>query len=153
MPGLMPWATLVLGTLVLGFIWTLHYHQYDRARDDALAANASEHLNLATILAENFRQVTDRALVMVGQVRAGLEEEDGQWRLARLLASDPLSIAWACTTPRGARCSPATGGRSRCPGRRWPSCAGTASASASAPTCRPATARRRAPRPPGGCRC
>lgn len=90
MPGLMPWATLVLGTLILGFIWTLHYHQYDRARDDALATKAAEHLNLATILAENFRQITDRAQTMAGQAIAGLEEPDGPWRLARVLASDPL---------------------------------------------------------------
>ncbi|HTN30153.1 MAG TPA: cache domain-containing protein, partial [Pseudomonas sp.] len=86
----MPWATLVLGTLILGFIWTLHYHQYDRARDDVLATNAAEHLNLATILAENFRQITDRAQAVVGQIVGGLDEADGQWRLTRWLASDPL---------------------------------------------------------------
>ena len=90
MPGLMPWGTLVLGTLILVFIWTLHHHQYDRARDDVLATNAAEHLNLATILAENFRQITDRAQAVVGQAVAGLDEPDGPWKLARWLASDPL---------------------------------------------------------------
>lgn len=90
MPGLMPWATLVLGTLILGFIWTLHHHQYDRARDDVLATNASEHLNLATILAENFRQITDRAQAVVGQLVSALDEPDGAWKMVRMLASDPI---------------------------------------------------------------
>lgn len=99
--GLMPWGTLVLGSLILAFIWTLHYHQYDRARDDALATSAAEHLNLATILAENFRQIAERVQVMADQLLDALDAPEGAGQLARLLAADPLLAGLALHDGQG----------------------------------------------------
>src|SRR5690606_28270903 len=99
--GLMPWGTLVLGSLILVFIRTLHYHHHDRARDDALATRAAEHLNLATILAENFRQIAERVQVMADQLLGALDAPEGAGQLVRLLAADPLLAGLALHDGQG----------------------------------------------------
>lgn len=46
---------------MLIFLWVLHFQQKAGAHQEALAAKATEHLNLATMTAENLRQLVDRA--------------------------------------------------------------------------------------------
>ncbi|MGJ7550844.1 putative bifunctional diguanylate cyclase/phosphodiesterase [Pseudomonas alloputida] len=82
---------LMLCAATLTFLWGLHVTQKAASRQDALAAKAAEHLNLASIVAESLRQLVDRAQA-VGRVT----QDDmktlrrGSLSLARLLAEDPV---------------------------------------------------------------
>ncbi|MER8124614.1 hypothetical protein ABS198_20250, partial [Acinetobacter baumannii] len=61
------------------------------ARQDALSAKAAEHLNLASVVAENLRQLVDRAQAVgrVTQEDMKVLRQDNL-SLARLLAEDPV---------------------------------------------------------------
>nr|WP_189665403.1 EAL domain-containing protein [Pseudomonas oryzicola] len=80
---------LCAATLV--FLWGLHLSQRITARQDALAAKAIEHLNLASLVGESLRQLVDRAQA-VGRVAQDdmTRLRQGNVILARLLAADPL---------------------------------------------------------------
>ena len=51
---------LLLCAATLAFLWGLHISQKASAGQDALAAKAAEHLNLASIIGQNLRQALDR---------------------------------------------------------------------------------------------
>jgi diguanylate cyclase (GGDEF)-like protein len=81
--------TLCAATLV--FLWALYFQQKATSRHEALAAKAAEHLNLATIAAENLRQLVDRAQT-IGRVTRSDMQDLGQRHqgLVRMLAEDPV---------------------------------------------------------------
>jgi diguanylate cyclase (GGDEF)-like protein len=81
--------TLCAGTLL--FLWALYFQQKATSHNEALAAKSAEHLNLATIAAENLRQLVDRAQA-IGRVTRGDMEDLGQRHrgLVHMLAEDPV---------------------------------------------------------------
>jgi diguanylate cyclase (GGDEF)-like protein len=81
--------TLCAATLV--FLWALYFQQKATSHHEALAAKSAEHLNLATIAAENLRQLVDRAQA-IGRVTRGDMDDLGQRHrgLVRMLAEDPV---------------------------------------------------------------
>lgn len=80
---------LCVATLI--FLWGLFLQQKATSRHDALAAKATEHLNLATIAAENLRQLVDRAQAIGKVARADIEDRKREnWGLVRMLAEDPV---------------------------------------------------------------
>lgn len=81
--------TLCMATLV--FLWGLHVQQEATSRKEALEAKAAEHLNLASITAENLRQLVDRAQVIgrITQGEVGGLSLDGR-SMIRMLAEDPV---------------------------------------------------------------
>ncbi|MFJ3485964.1 putative bifunctional diguanylate cyclase/phosphodiesterase [Pseudomonas sp. NPDC090202] len=81
--------TLCAATLV--FLWALYFQQKATSRHEALTAKAAEHLNLATIAAENLRQLVDRAQA-IGRVTRGDMQDLGlrHQGLVRMLAEDPV---------------------------------------------------------------
>lgn len=82
---------LVLCAATLIFLWGLFLQQKATSRQDALNAKAIEHLNLATIAAENLRQLVDRAQAIGKVARADIEEQERRnWGLVRMLADDPV---------------------------------------------------------------
>ena len=82
---------LMLCAATLTFLWGLYVTQKAASRQDALAAKAAEHLNLASIVAESLRQLVDRAQA-VGRVTQDdmKTPREGNLGLARLLAEDPV---------------------------------------------------------------
>lgn len=89
--GFIQAVLLMLGVLVIGFIWTLHFHHQALSRAEAVESKAEEHLNLAIIVAENLRQLIDRAKA-IGRV-IGTEGDvtpSERWSLSRVLAEDPV---------------------------------------------------------------
>jgi diguanylate cyclase (GGDEF)-like protein len=81
--------TLCAATLV--FLWALYAQQKATSLNDALAAKSAEHLNLATIAAENLRQLVDRAQAIGRVTRSDLEGlGQSQLGLVRMLAEDPV---------------------------------------------------------------
>lgn len=89
--GLLPLLLLMLCVVTLAFLWGLHFSQKAASRQDALSAKAAEHLNLASIVGENLRQLVDRAQA-VGRVTQDdmLRLRQGNLSLARVLAEDPV---------------------------------------------------------------
>ncbi|WP_397453773.1 putative bifunctional diguanylate cyclase/phosphodiesterase [Pseudomonas sp. NA-150] len=85
------WLLVLLCTAMLIFLWGLFIQQKATSRHGALAAKTAEHLNLATIAAENLRQLVDRAQA-IGKVAGGdLEQmQDRHLGLVRMLAEDPV---------------------------------------------------------------
>lgn len=84
---------LLLGlcATTLVFLWGLYFQQKAASQDEAFAAKAAEHLNLASIIAENLRQLVDRAQA-IGTVtqneNGGLKPEHRN--MVRMLAEDPV---------------------------------------------------------------
>ena len=76
---------------MLALLWGLFWQQKAMARHEALQAKASEHLNLASIVAENLRQLVDRAQAIgrVTQSNAQSRRQSHQG-LVRMLAEDPV---------------------------------------------------------------
>ncbi len=76
---------------MLALLWGLYVQQKATSRHEALAAKASEHLNLASIVAENLRQLADRAQA-IGRVTQGNAQSRRQSHqgLVRMLAEDPV---------------------------------------------------------------
>ncbi|BDM22964.1 EAL domain-containing protein [Pseudomonas sp. LRP2-20] len=82
---------LMLCAATLTFLWGLHFSQKAAARQAALAAKAAEHLNLASIVAENLRQLVDRAQAVGRVTQDDMKTlRQGNLSLARLLAEDPV---------------------------------------------------------------
>ena len=82
---------LILCAATLTFLWGLHVAQKAAARQDALAAKAAEHLNLASIVAESLRQLVDRAQAIGRVTQDDMKTlRQGSLSLARLLADDPV---------------------------------------------------------------
>ena len=88
---LVQYAVIVLGTLYVLFLWLMFYYHNDRTHDERLKAEAAEHLNLSVIIAENLRQLADRAKA-AGAIYSSEQQQGGEVaeRLSRLLASDPV---------------------------------------------------------------
>jgi len=81
---------LMLCAATLTFLWGLHLSQKAAARQAALAAKAAEHMNLASIVAENLRQLVDRAQAVGRVTQDDMKTlRQGNLSLARLLAEDP----------------------------------------------------------------
>ncbi|WP_286914665.1 MULTISPECIES: putative bifunctional diguanylate cyclase/phosphodiesterase [unclassified Pseudomonas] len=89
--GLLRLLILMLCAATLTFLWGLYFSQKAAARQDALSAKAAEHLNLASVVAENLRQLVDRAQAVgrVTQEDMKVLRQDNL-SLARLLAEDPV---------------------------------------------------------------
>lgn len=85
------WLLMTLCAATLVFLWALYFQQKATSHREALAAKSAEHLNLATIAAENLRQLVDRAQA-IGRVTRGDVEDLGQRHrgLVRMLAEDPV---------------------------------------------------------------
>ena len=76
---------------ILLFLWILYFQQRTTSGQEALAAKASEHLNLATMAAENLGQLVDRAQTIGRAAQADLRGSgQGRWSLVRMLAEDPV---------------------------------------------------------------
>lgn len=89
--GLLRLLLVVLCAATLIFLWGLFLQQKATSHHEALAAKATEHLNLATIAAENLRQLVDRAQAIGKVARADIEERQlRNQRLVRMLAEDPV---------------------------------------------------------------
>ena len=83
-------AVVMLGVIVLVFIWTMGQHHNRQTHAERLRTEGAEQLNLAVILAQGIRQMADRARA-VNSIR-GLDsqaEEAVSEELSRLLAGDP----------------------------------------------------------------
>jgi diguanylate cyclase (GGDEF)-like protein len=85
------WLLMTLCAATLVFLWALYFQQKATSHREALAAKSAEHLNLATIAAENLRQLVDRAQA-IGRVTGGDMDDLGQRHrgLVRMLAEDPV---------------------------------------------------------------
>lgn len=82
---------MTLCAVTLGFLWALYFQQKATSIDDALAAKSAEHLNLATIAAENLRQLVDRAQAIGRVTRSEMQDQGpGHSGLVRMLAEDPV---------------------------------------------------------------
>ncbi len=93
---------ILLGVVMIGFIWALFISQSVSSREEVLAARLSENRNLALIISESLKQMTDRARAM-GSL-AGDEAEVGainRERLLTLLAEDPVFNRLAIYNPQG----------------------------------------------------
>ncbi|AZL68585.1 putative bifunctional diguanylate cyclase/phosphodiesterase [Pseudomonas oryziphila] len=89
--GLLPLLLLMLCAVTLTFLWGLHINQKAATRQDALSAKAAEHLNLASIVGENLRQLVDRAQAVGRVTQDDMKRlRQGNLSLARLLAEDPV---------------------------------------------------------------
>lgn len=78
---------LSLCIATLAFLWGLCWDHKQTTRREALQAKAAEHLSLAGIVAENLRQLVDRAQV-VGKLTLG-QAPDGK-SISGLLVDDPM---------------------------------------------------------------
>jgi len=59
--GLIQRAIVGLGAVILVFVWFMYHYHNRQVHDERLAAEGAGHLNLAVIVAENLRQMADRA--------------------------------------------------------------------------------------------
>ncbi|MEE1925146.1 EAL domain-containing protein [Pseudomonas sp. 148P] len=76
---------------ILSFVWISYFQQRATSEQEALAAKASEHLNLATMAAENLSQLVDRAQTIGRAAQADMRDSGpGRWSLVRMLAEDPV---------------------------------------------------------------
>lgn len=101
-PGLIQAAIVLMGLVIVAFIWLLDHHQHRAARAEALASKSAEHLNLATIIAEHLNQLADRSNA-VSQVflAENIAMANEQKSLSRVLAKDPIFRRLSLYTPRG----------------------------------------------------
>ncbi|GAB7528821.1 hypothetical protein PS3A_12300 [Pseudomonas sp. 3A(2025)] len=82
---------LLLCAITLAFLWVLYVQQRAHSRDEALAAKSAEHLNLATIAAQNLRQLVDRAQAVGRVARGDMDGSVDNYRsLVRMLAEDTV---------------------------------------------------------------
>ncbi|MAK56454.1 MAG: GGDEF-domain containing protein [Pusillimonas sp.] len=81
----------MLGLSLLSFLWISHFRQYEVAHKETLQARATEHQNLAIIITEHLRQISDRAQAL-GQSAVGNPWQPVLLRrnLSRILAQDPI---------------------------------------------------------------
>jgi diguanylate cyclase (GGDEF)-like protein len=84
---------LALGVITVLSTWALFIYQSVTARSEALAASRSQHINLALVVSESLKQMTDRASAMARVIATeypdpeALNRDD---RLLSLLAEDPV---------------------------------------------------------------
>ncbi len=89
--GFLQFLLLSSSVAILLFLWVLYFQQKAASAQEALAAKASEHLNLATMAAENLSQLVDRAQTIGRALQADMgDPAQGRWSLARMLAEDPV---------------------------------------------------------------
>jgi diguanylate cyclase (GGDEF)-like protein len=82
---------LVFGAMTVLFIWALFFVNLGSARSETLAARQAEHRNLALIISESLKQMTDRARALASLVyEEPGHEVDHYDRLLTLLAEDPV---------------------------------------------------------------
>jgi len=85
------WLLMTLCAATLVFLWALYFQQKATSHHEALTAKSAEHLNLATIAAENLRQLVDRAQAISRVTRGDMEDLGQRHRgLVRMLAEDPV---------------------------------------------------------------
>ncbi|MFS0827207.1 putative bifunctional diguanylate cyclase/phosphodiesterase [Pseudomonas phoenicis] len=100
--GLLPQLLLTLCAVTLLFLWGLHFSQRAALREQALQAKASEHLNLASVVAQSLRQVVDRAQAVGRLSRVGADDPGpASFSLALLLAQDPVFARMALYDRQG----------------------------------------------------
>ncbi|WP_411564881.1 putative bifunctional diguanylate cyclase/phosphodiesterase [Pseudomonas shirazensis] len=101
---LLPLLLLMLCAVTLTFLWGLHATQKNAAHQEALAAKAAEHLNLASVVAQSLRQLVDRAQA-VGRSTLQDVTKPAQDRLSlvKILAADPLLKRMSLYDSNGAR--------------------------------------------------
>lgn len=88
--GLLPLLILTLCAITLAFLWGLHVTQKAASRQDALSAKAAEHMNLASIVAQNLGQLVDRAQAVGRVTQYDMKSlRQGNLSLARILVEDP----------------------------------------------------------------
>lgn len=93
---------VILCAATLVFLWGLFLQQKATSQREALAAKAAEHLNLATITAENLRQLVDRAQAIGKVARVDIEDrQQRNWGLVRMLAEDPVLKRMSLYSPDG----------------------------------------------------
>lgn len=93
---------LLLCTATLAFLWGLFFQQETTSRQEALAAKAAEHLNLATIAAESLRQLVDRAQAVGKVIQLDWQgQKTKHWSLVRTLAEDPALKRMTLYEPSG----------------------------------------------------
>ena len=84
-------AVVVLGLLVLVFIWAMYQQHGRQAHAERLRTEGAEYLNLAVILAQNIRQLADRARAIGSIYRLDSQAEAVvSVELFQLLAGDPV---------------------------------------------------------------
>lgn len=84
-------AILVLGALMVVFIWALFIFQTTKSRAEVLQAWQSEHRNLALTVSESLKQMTERAKVMGSLVTINSQDETADFEvLLTVLAEDPV---------------------------------------------------------------
>lgn len=89
--GFLQFLLLSLCAVTLVFLWGLYFQQKATSQQQALAAKAAEHLNLATITAENLSQLVDRAQAIGRAAQVDLRGQGTRhWNLVRMLAEDPV---------------------------------------------------------------
>lgn len=82
---------LSLGALTVVFIWALFVFQTTTFRTEALKASQSEHRNLALIISENIKQITERAETLGSLVMEDPQQGfPGFDRLQKKLIQDPV---------------------------------------------------------------
>lgn len=82
---------LAFCAVTLAFLWVRHFQHQASSADEALAAKAAEHLNLAAIAGQNLRQLVDRAQVIGEVVRDDFgDTANSRQGLVRMLAEDPV---------------------------------------------------------------
>ena len=90
-PSFLRLLIAALCVVTLSFLWGLYFQQKTNSRDDALNAKAAEHRNLASLVAENLRQLVDRAQVIGGATQSDSGSlKPNQKSTARMLAKDPV---------------------------------------------------------------
>lgn len=95
-------ATILLGLLIVIFIWALFLYQVTSSRQETLSARKVEHRNLALISSESMKQMTDRASALAGLIDKGIEPDRQQGGMVvNLLAEDPLFNRLALYSPGG----------------------------------------------------
>ncbi|WPO97956.1 EAL domain-containing protein [Pseudomonas sp. HR96] len=97
---------LLVCVVTLGWLWGLCAQQKFSAQREALEAKAAEHLNLATVAAEDIGQWVDRAQTLGKLARRSAADLDpGRGGVARMLAEDPLIKRLSLYDPQGIRLS------------------------------------------------
>ncbi|MDU9394076.1 bifunctional diguanylate cyclase/phosphodiesterase [Pseudomonas sp. zfem002] len=89
--NLVQFLLLASALAILLFVWVSYVQQRAISEQQALAAKAAEHLNLASMAAENLSQLVDRAQTIGRAAQADLRDSGpGHWSLVRMLAEDPV---------------------------------------------------------------
>lgn len=103
---------VVLGLVVLTFIWVMHSHHNRQVFSERLRTEGAEYLNLSVIIAQNIRQIADRARALGSIYRAeSLPAGVASDELLRLLAGDPVFNRMSVFDNRGSLLFASAGSR------------------------------------------